>query len=63
MDAGLKVVTQLLAATKSPASPDAGSNPLLETDPGSGRRYLRLPVPEQATLDKLAEVLAAFTRR
>ena len=65
VDAGLKAVTQLLAAAQTPATgtPDAAGHPLLETDPATGRRYLRLPVPEQGTLDKLAEVLAVFARR
>ena len=36
----------------------AGGHPLMETDPGTGHRYLRLQMPDQGTLDKLAEVLA-----
>ncbi len=62
--AGLKAVTQLLSAAQAPASGNsAGGHPLLETDPGTGRRYLRLQMPEQGTLDKLAEVLAVLSRR
>ena len=65
IDAGLKAVTQLLAAaqTRATGSPGAAGHPLLETDPATGRQYFRLPVPEQGTLDKLAEVLAVFARR
>jgi hypothetical protein len=35
----------------------------LETEPGSGRRYLRLPVPEPQALAQLAGALSGFFSR
>lgn len=35
----------------------AGTSPLLETDPHSGRAYLKIPVPEPATVQRLADAL------
>jgi hypothetical protein len=63
--AGLQLATQVLSAARQSASGGApgSGHALLETDPGTGRRYLKLPVPDQGTLDKLVEVLAALTRR
>jgi superfamily II DNA or RNA helicase len=63
--AGLHLATQVLSAARGPASGDGpgSGHALLETDPGTGRRYLKLPLPDQGTLDKLVEALAALTRR
>ncbi len=36
---------------------------LLERDERTGQTYMKLPVPEPETLQKLVDVLAAFTRR
>jgi hypothetical protein len=69
MNAGLKVVTHLLAAAQTPAADAAADgmtpdeHPLLETDPRTGRRYLRLPVPDPNTLAKLAEAVARLLSR
>lgn len=39
-----------------------GSSPLLETDPQSGRAYLKLPVPEPAAVQRLADALREVLR-
>lgn len=63
--AGLQLATQVLSAARelAPDGAPASGHPLLETDPGTGRRYLKLPVPDPGTLDKLAELLALLSRR
>jgi hypothetical protein len=65
LDAGLKVVTHLVAAAQAPAAGGAtpAEHPLLQTDSSTGRRYLRLPVPDPDTLAKLAEAVARLLPR
>jgi superfamily II DNA or RNA helicase len=47
-------------AGRSASGPPAG---LLERDERTGQTYVKLPMPEPETLQKLVDVLAAFTRR
>jgi hypothetical protein len=49
---------QQLAAAGQAAEAHTGPGPLLETDARSGRRYLRLPVPDPQALGRLAAALA-----
>jgi SNF2 family DNA or RNA helicase len=58
--AGLKFVSHLLAAAPAPSPHGTAhvGHPLLETDPATGRRYLRLPVPDPDTVARLAEAVA-----
>jgi hypothetical protein len=65
LDAGLKVVTHLVAAAQAPAAGGTtpAEHPLLQTDSSTGRRYLRLPVPDPDTLAKLAEAVARLLPR
>jgi len=49
----LEVGLQLLGGL----SGASGQAPLLETDPQSGRAYLKIPVPEPATVQRLADAL------
>ena len=65
LDVGLKVVTQLVATAQAPAAGGAtpAEHPLFETDSRTGRRYLRLPVPDPDTLAKLAEAVARLLPR
>ncbi len=51
----LEVGLQLLEGLSHPES--AGRSPLVETDPQTGRSYLKLPVPEPATVRRLADAL------
>jgi hypothetical protein len=64
IDAGSKIFAQLLAAQAPAAGKLAGDeHPLLETDSATGRRYLRLPMPDPDTLAKLAEAVAGLLPR
>ena len=49
----LEVGLQLLGGL----SGASGQSPLVETDPQSGRAYLKIPVPEPATVQRLADAL------
>jgi superfamily II DNA or RNA helicase len=51
----LEVGLQLLDGLSRPAS--AGQLPLMETDPETGRSYLKLPIPAPATVRRLADAL------
>ena len=51
----LEVGLQLLGGLAGGTQP--GQPPLVETDPQTGRAYLRLPVPEPATVQRLADAL------
>jgi superfamily II DNA or RNA helicase len=66
VDAGAEFLSRL-AALASPAGSAVrqASAPglALETEPGSGRRYLRLPVPDAETLARLAGALSKFLPR
>ncbi len=61
VDAGLKLV-ESLAAPRSDDGRDARAVPesWLETDPQTGRTYLKLPAPEPETLQRLAGALATL---
>ncbi len=60
IDAGLGLLRSLGAAAQGDgAAPGAGS-PLVDTDPASGQRYVRLPLPDPAALRPLADALAAL---
>ena len=53
----------LVAAAALPAEGEAAPSEQyqgLEIDPGTGRRYLRLPVPDPRALAKLADALSAL---
>jgi hypothetical protein len=52
----LEVGLQLLGGL-SGLSGASGQSPLVETDPQSGRAYLKIPVPEPATVQRLADAL------
>jgi hypothetical protein len=59
IQAGLTFFSQLAAQSANAKASD-GVGSLLETDPATGRSYLRLPVPDPAALAKLAEALQAL---
>ncbi|MDZ7616299.1 MAG: hypothetical protein U1E05_04800, partial [Patescibacteria group bacterium] len=50
------------ASGSGPSARNAAAG-LLERDERTGQTYMKLPVPEPETLQKLFDVLAAFTRR
>jgi len=50
--AGAQLLGELAAASKG-----EGESALVKTDPASGERYLRLPVPDRQTIQRLAEGL------
>ena len=65
-DAGLQFLSRLAAVAAIPAerkqqAPDQFGG--LETDPQTGRRYLRLPVPDPDALAKLADALSGLLAR
>jgi len=58
IDAGLKFVETLTAAhTESNGEAGVCPSPWIETDVGTGKSYLKLPVPDPATVQRLAEAL------
>ena len=61
VDAGLKLVESLTAprSGEGRAAP-AALEPWLETDPQTGRTYLKLPAPAPETLQRLAGALATL---
>ena len=61
LDAGLKLI-ESLATAAAPGTSDHAS-PLIKTDPHSGQRYLKLPVPEPAVLARLVEGIGALLTR
>jgi superfamily II DNA or RNA helicase len=58
IDAGLKLAQTIAAAQADTAS--TGKPAWIETDAATGRSYLKLPVPEPAAVQKLAEALTAL---
>ncbi len=65
LNAGLNFLTQLAASSQPSGNGRNGGNgtaasSLLEVDEKTGRSYLRLPVPDPAVLNKLAEALAGL---
>lgn len=57
LDTGLRFVSQLAEAAQGPS---ALSSPLLESDPATGRCFLRVPVPDAETVAKLGQALSAL---
>jgi len=53
----LEVGLQLLGSLANTGQPGQPPSPLLETDPKTGRAYLKLPLPEPATVQRLADAL------
>src|SRR5438105_4541962 len=63
LEAGAQWLSRLAAAAALPAEGEAAPSEQyqgLEIDPGTGRRYLRLPVPDPRALAKLADALSAL---
>ncbi|OGA13556.1 MAG: hypothetical protein A3H32_13000 [Betaproteobacteria bacterium RIFCSPLOWO2_02_FULL_63_19] len=61
VDAGLKLVESLAAPrTGDERQARASAESWLETDPRTGRTYLKLPAPEPETLQRLAGALSAL---
>ena len=63
LDAGAQWLSRLAAAAALPAEGEAAPSEQyqgLEIDPRTGRRYLRLPVPDPRALAKLADALSAL---
>ncbi|MGZ8211855.1 MAG: hypothetical protein ACXWUH_15215, partial [Burkholderiales bacterium] len=65
IDAGSKILAQLVATAQASTAgkPAAPEHPFVQTDPESGRLYLRLPMPDSDTLAKLAGALAGLLPR
>ena len=66
MEAGVEFLSRLAAAATQPADGEPQTPERvfsLETEPGSGRRYLRLPIPDPDALAKLADALSGFLAR
>jgi superfamily II DNA or RNA helicase len=53
--AGIHFFDELAAAAKGEAQ-----SPWVETDPGTGRRFLKLPMPQPEAIERLAEGLLKF---
>ena len=61
IDVGLKLVETLAAASDSNGTKQNGASPSwIETDTRTGQRYLKLPVPEPAAVQRLADALSGF---
>jgi len=59
----LSRLATLVSPAASAAQQASSLGLALETEPGSGRRYLRLPVPDAETLSRLAGALSKFLPR
>ncbi|MGH8236596.1 MAG: DEAD/DEAH box helicase [Steroidobacteraceae bacterium] len=58
LDAGVKLVEALAAASRGDGNGSGGtSSPFIETDPRTGRAYLKLPMPEPKAMQQLAAAL------
>ena len=53
-------ITQQLVQELTAAADGATPSKWLETDPSTGQRFLKLPVPEAHTVQRLADALATF---
>jgi SNF2 family DNA or RNA helicase len=65
VNAGVEFLSRLAEVSSLPAqagTPAPGQAWSLETDPGSGRRYLRFPVPDPQALAQLAGALSGVLR-
>jgi SNF2 family DNA or RNA helicase len=62
LNAGLTFLTQLAGSSQAKVNggDSKAASPLLEIDEKTGRRYLRLPMPDPAVLTKLAGALAGL---
>ncbi|MGQ0543987.1 MAG: DEAD/DEAH box helicase, partial [Betaproteobacteria bacterium] len=62
VNAGVELLSQLAAAlpAQGKEQPAPGRLPFLETDPQTGRRYLRLQLPDPAALSRLAGALGGL---
>lgn len=62
LEVGLQLAQTLAQAHSASSVPDGEPKPggLLETDPKTGQRYLKLPVPEPAVVQNLANALAGL---
>ena len=61
IDVGLKLVETLAAASDANGTKQNGASPSwIETDTRTGQRYLKLPVPEPAAVQRLADALSGF---
>ncbi|MEO8007140.1 MAG: DEAD/DEAH box helicase [Betaproteobacteria bacterium] len=61
IDVGLKLVETLTAASASNGAKENGASPRwIETDTRTGQTFLKLPVPEPATVQRLADALSGF---
>jgi hypothetical protein len=60
IEAGLKFVESLSAARTSEARQAVATPWSIETDGRIGKSYLKLPVPEPETVQRLADVLAGL---
>jgi hypothetical protein len=65
LEAGLQWIAALSAAAATADGADARKNgvPRVTTDPVTGERSLTLPLPDPATLRRLAEGLAGLLAR
>jgi hypothetical protein len=65
LEAGLQWIAALSApaASANSASVPANAAPRVTTDPATGERSLTLPLPDPATLRRLAEGLAGLLAR
>ena len=56
----LQITQQQLVQELTAAADGATPSKWLETDPSTGQRFLKLPVPEAHTVQRLADALATF---
>ncbi len=63
VDAGLKLVASLAAGRTEAGRAGAGAScPSIETDAATGRQVLKLPLPEPATVQRLADALQGLLK-
>ena len=61
IDAGLKLIEGIVAArAEDETEHSAASPPWIETDPRTGKSYLKLPIPEPETVHRLAGALSGL---
>jgi SNF2 family DNA or RNA helicase len=60
LDAGLKLVEMLAAANAGNGGQPSASPSWLETDPSTGQSYLRVPLPEPQSIQRLADALSGL---
>jgi superfamily II DNA or RNA helicase len=64
IDAGLKLIASLAAGRPDEGAAERSDAPApwIETDPATGRRSLKLPLPEPATVQRLADALQSLMK-